>query len=168
MKSLPINDFFATNGRIREDGRMVHDMYLFEVKQPSESKRPWDYYKLVATLPGDQAFMPLSKSTCPLLQHRLVQDPGAVQQLRGLDPFFRAVAAAIQAWDEDHADGARGRHVHGVMACATGQAHRRVTQLVGRGLDRVHHQRRTVRGLRAAQLREACRQAQRQIGRGHV
>ncbi|AUA57359.1 urea ABC transporter, urea binding protein [Achromobacter spanius] len=68
MKSMPINDFFATNGRIREDGRMVHDMYLFEVKQPSESKRPWDYYKLVATLPGDQAFMPLSKSTCPLVK----------------------------------------------------------------------------------------------------
>ncbi|KAG1436422.1 hypothetical protein G6F55_014218 [Rhizopus delemar] len=68
MKSLPINDFFATNGRIREDGRMVHDMYLFEVKQPSVTKRPWDYYKLVATLPGDQAFMPLSKSTCPLVK----------------------------------------------------------------------------------------------------
>ena len=68
MKSMPINDFFAANGRIREDGRMVHDMYLFEVKQPSESKRPWDYYKLVATLPGDQAFMPLSKSSCPLVK----------------------------------------------------------------------------------------------------
>ncbi|SIT32814.1 ABC transporter substrate-binding protein [Achromobacter sp. MFA1 R4] len=66
MKATPINDFFATNGRIREDGRMVHDMYLFEVKKPSESKGPWDYYKLVATLPGDQAFMPLSRSTCPL------------------------------------------------------------------------------------------------------
>jgi branched-chain amino acid transport system substrate-binding protein len=68
MKSMPINDFFATNGRIREDGRMVHDMYLFEVKKPSESKRPWDYYKLVATLPGDQAFMPLSRSSCPLVK----------------------------------------------------------------------------------------------------
>ena len=44
MKAMPINDFFATNGRIREDGRMVHDMYLFEVKKPSESKQPWDYY----------------------------------------------------------------------------------------------------------------------------
>lgn len=68
MKAMPINDFFATNGRIREDGRMVHDMYLFEVKTPAESKRPWDYYKLVATLPGDEAFMPLSKSTCPLVK----------------------------------------------------------------------------------------------------
>ena len=68
MKAMPINDFFATNGRIREDGRMVHDMYLFEVKKPSESKQPWDYYKLLATLPGDQAFMPLSKSSCPLVK----------------------------------------------------------------------------------------------------
>ena len=68
MKAMPINDFFAANGRIREDGRMVHDMYLFEVKTPAESKRPWDYYKLVATLPGDEAFMPLSKSTCPLVK----------------------------------------------------------------------------------------------------
>ena len=68
MKSLPINDFFAKNGRIREDGRMIHDMYLFEVKAPSESKYPWDYYKVLATVPGDQAFMPASKSQCPLLK----------------------------------------------------------------------------------------------------
>jgi len=68
MKSTPVNDFFAKNGRIREDGRMVHDMYLFEVKKPSESKYPWDYYKLKATIPGDDAFMPLSKSVCPLLK----------------------------------------------------------------------------------------------------
>jgi branched-chain amino acid transport system substrate-binding protein len=68
MKSTPVNDFFAKNGRIREDGRMVHDMYLFEVKKPSESKYPWDYYKLKATIPGDEAFMPLSKSVCPLVK----------------------------------------------------------------------------------------------------
>ena len=68
MKSTPINDFFARNGRIREDGRMIHDMYLFEVKKPSESKYPWDYYKLKATIPGDQAFLPLAKSVCPLLK----------------------------------------------------------------------------------------------------
>lgn len=68
MKSMPINDFFAKNGRIREDGRMVHDMYLFEVKKPEESKYPWDYYKLLATVPGDQAFMPAAKSQCPLLK----------------------------------------------------------------------------------------------------
>ena len=68
MKSTPVNDFFARNGRIREDGRMVHDMYLFEVKKPSESKYPWDYYKLKATIPGDEAFMPLAKSVCPLVK----------------------------------------------------------------------------------------------------
>ena len=68
MKSTPINDFFAKNGRIREDGRMVHDMYLFQVKSQSESKYPWDYFKLVATVPGDKAFLPLSQSKCPLVK----------------------------------------------------------------------------------------------------
>jgi len=68
MKSTPINDFFAKNGYIREDGRMVHDMYLVQVKSPAESKSPWDYYKLLATIPGKDAFIPLSKSTCPLIK----------------------------------------------------------------------------------------------------
>jgi branched-chain amino acid transport system substrate-binding protein len=68
MKATPINDMFAKNGRIREDGRMVHDMYLFEVKKPSESKGRWDDYKLLATIPGDQAFQPLSESRCPLVK----------------------------------------------------------------------------------------------------
>jgi branched-chain amino acid transport system substrate-binding protein len=68
MKETPINDMFAKNGRIREDGRMVHDMYLFEVKKPSESKGRWDDYKLLATIPGDEAFQPLSQSRCPLVK----------------------------------------------------------------------------------------------------
>lgn len=68
MKAMPIQDFFTSNGRIREDGRMVHDMYLFEVKTQAESKYPWDYYKVLATVPGDQAFIPPSKSKCPLLK----------------------------------------------------------------------------------------------------
>lgn len=68
MKATPINDFFASNGQIRADGRMVHDMYLFEVKKPSESRAPWDYYKLLATIPGDKAFLPLADSQCPLLK----------------------------------------------------------------------------------------------------
>jgi branched-chain amino acid transport system substrate-binding protein len=68
MKATPINDFFAHDGRIREDGRMVHDMYLFEVKKPSESKEPWDDYKLIATIPAEEAFQPLSQSTCPLIK----------------------------------------------------------------------------------------------------
>jgi branched-chain amino acid transport system substrate-binding protein len=68
MKSTPINDFFVKNGRIREDGRMLREMYLFEVKQPSESKYPWDYYKLKATIPANEAFLPAAKSVCPLLR----------------------------------------------------------------------------------------------------
>jgi len=68
MKSTPVNDFFAKNGQIRADGRMVHDMYLVEVKKPEESKYPWDYYKVMATIPGDEAFQPLTQSTCPLVK----------------------------------------------------------------------------------------------------
>jgi branched-chain amino acid transport system substrate-binding protein len=68
MKETPINDIFVKNGRIREDGRMVHDMYLFEVKKPAESKQRWDYYKLVATIPADEAFQPLAQSRCPLVK----------------------------------------------------------------------------------------------------
>ncbi len=68
MKQTPINDMFARNGRIREDGRMVHDMYLFEVKKPSESKGRWDDYKLLATIPGNEAFQPLEQSRCPLVK----------------------------------------------------------------------------------------------------
>jgi branched-chain amino acid transport system substrate-binding protein len=68
MKDAPINDMFAKNGRIREDGRMVHDMYLFEVKKPSESKGRWDDYKLLATVPAEQAFQPLEASRCPLVK----------------------------------------------------------------------------------------------------
>ena len=66
LKDTPINDFYAANGRIREDGRMVHDMYLVEVKTPAESKYDWDYYKIVATIAGDEAFLPLERSRCPL------------------------------------------------------------------------------------------------------
>ena len=68
MRETPIDDFYARNGRIREDGRTVHDMYLVEVKKPAESKAPWDYYKMLATIPGEQAFQPLSASRCPLVK----------------------------------------------------------------------------------------------------
>jgi branched-chain amino acid transport system substrate-binding protein len=67
MRATPIDDFFAHNGHIRADGIMVHDMHLFQVKSPAESKYPWDYYKLVATVPGDQAFGSLAQSKCPLV-----------------------------------------------------------------------------------------------------
>ena len=67
MRELPINDVFYHNGSIRADGRMMHDMYLFEVKKPDESKEPWDYYKLLATVPAYKAFQPLVNSQCPLV-----------------------------------------------------------------------------------------------------
>jgi branched-chain amino acid transport system substrate-binding protein len=68
MKATPVDDFFARGGKIREDGRMVHDMYLVQVKTPQESKYPWDYYKVVRTVSGDRAFRPLSESECPLVK----------------------------------------------------------------------------------------------------
>ena len=67
MREMPINDFYAKDGHIRVDGRMVHDMYLAEVKKPSESKYPWDYYKILATIPGSEAFRPLNQSKCALV-----------------------------------------------------------------------------------------------------
>jgi branched-chain amino acid transport system substrate-binding protein len=68
MREMPINDFFAKGGQIREDGRMVHEMYVYEVKKPSESKGDWDYYKLREVIPRDQAYRPLSESQCPLVK----------------------------------------------------------------------------------------------------
>jgi branched-chain amino acid transport system substrate-binding protein len=68
MREMPVNDFFAKNGKVRMDGRMVHDMYLVQVKKPSESKYPWDYYTIRETIPGDDAFIPLSESKCPLVK----------------------------------------------------------------------------------------------------
>ncbi|AUM75743.1 ABC transporter substrate-binding protein [Paracoccus jeotgali] len=68
LRAEPINDIFATNGIIRKDGRMVHDMYQFEVKSPAESKSSWDYYKIVSTVPGDVAFRDMASGGCPLVK----------------------------------------------------------------------------------------------------
>lgn len=68
MRETPVNDFFAKGGVIREDGRMVHDMYVYQVKSPEESTGEWDVYKLVNTIPGEEAYRPLSESTCPLVR----------------------------------------------------------------------------------------------------
>jgi branched-chain amino acid transport system substrate-binding protein len=68
MKSMPTEDPLFGKGSIQPNGRTIHSAYLFEVKKPSESKGPWDFYKLVGTVPGDQAFTPLSESKCPLLK----------------------------------------------------------------------------------------------------
>src|ERR1700749_4140675 len=65
LKELPVDDAFA-QGKVLENGRMVHDLYLFEVKKPAESKKPWDYYKMLATVPGDKAFPEAKDSGCPL------------------------------------------------------------------------------------------------------
>ena len=67
MRALPIKDFFARNGKLREDGLMVHDLILVQVKTPEESKYPWDYYKILATIPGDKAFPPPDPA-CPLVK----------------------------------------------------------------------------------------------------
>jgi branched-chain amino acid transport system substrate-binding protein len=66
LKELPVDDMFAQGGKVLENGRMVHDLYLFEVKKPSESKKPWDYYKQIAVIPGDKAFFTAKESGCPL------------------------------------------------------------------------------------------------------
>jgi branched-chain amino acid transport system substrate-binding protein len=68
MKSIPTEDDLFGKGEIQPNGRTIHSAYLFEVKKPSESKGPWDFYKLVGTVPGDQAFTPLSESKCALLK----------------------------------------------------------------------------------------------------
>ncbi|TFF22083.1 ABC transporter substrate-binding protein [Jiella endophytica] len=64
LKEMPIEDAFARNGKVRADGLMVHDMYLAQVKTPDESKEKWDYYKIIRTIPGDDAFQPLDKGSC--------------------------------------------------------------------------------------------------------
>ena len=73
MRETPINDFMTKNGRLRIDGRVIRDMYLLEVKKPSESKGPWDYLKVVETVPGDQAFRPLDQGGCPLVKKASAQ-----------------------------------------------------------------------------------------------
>lgn len=68
MREMPVDDFFSKGGTVRKDGRMVHDMLLVQVKTPAESKYPWDYYKVLATIPGDQAFRSIQESECPLVK----------------------------------------------------------------------------------------------------
>ena len=68
MKEMPTNDPLFGAGSIRADGRKIHPAYLFEVKKPQESKSAWDFYKLVATIPAEEAFLPLEKSVCPMVK----------------------------------------------------------------------------------------------------
>jgi branched-chain amino acid transport system substrate-binding protein len=68
MREMPVNDVMTKNGKLREDGRLVRDMYLFEVKSPAESKGKDDIYKLIATVPGDKAYRPINEGKCPLIK----------------------------------------------------------------------------------------------------
>jgi len=68
MRELPVNDMFTTNGRVRVDGRLLHDMFLIQVKSPEQSKGPWDYYTILRTIPAEEAAQPLSESKCPLVK----------------------------------------------------------------------------------------------------
>ncbi|MGE5512548.1 MAG: ABC transporter substrate-binding protein [Bacteroidota bacterium] len=68
LKSMPLDDPLFGKGYVRKDGRKIHQMYLFEVKKPQESKGPWDYYKLIRTIPGEEAFRPMEKGDCPLVK----------------------------------------------------------------------------------------------------
>ncbi len=68
MKETPTDDPLFGKGQVRADGRVTHNMYLFQVKKPDESKGPWDYYKLLATIPADQAFRPMAEGNCPLVK----------------------------------------------------------------------------------------------------
>ena len=68
MREIPINDFMTKNGKVREDGRVVRDMYLMQAKMPEESKGEWDLVKMVATVPGNEAFRPLAEGGCPYIK----------------------------------------------------------------------------------------------------
>jgi branched-chain amino acid transport system substrate-binding protein len=69
MRELSVDDFFAKGGQIRPDGRLIHDMYLVQVKQPAQSRQPWDYYDILSTIPREKAFRPLAESVCPLVKN---------------------------------------------------------------------------------------------------
>ena len=68
LKKMPIDDMFARNAFVRADGLLIHDLYLFQVKTPQDSKKPWDYYTLLSVIPGAEAFRPLSESACPMVK----------------------------------------------------------------------------------------------------
>ena len=68
MRASRVHDFYAEDGWLRADGRMMHPLYLVQVKTPTESKGPWDYHKILADVPAEQAFKPLAQSRCPLVR----------------------------------------------------------------------------------------------------
>jgi len=68
MREMPITDFMTHNGQLRLDGRVLRDMYLVQVKKPEESKGPWDYARIIETVPGEKAYRPLQAGGCPLVE----------------------------------------------------------------------------------------------------
>src|SRR5262249_45751284 len=68
MHKMPIDDMYARHATLREDNLLTHDVLLAQVKSPDESKRPWDYYRIIDTIPGEKAFRPIADSTCPLVK----------------------------------------------------------------------------------------------------
>ena len=70
MKEIPINDLFTKGGRVREDGRVIRNMYLFQVKTPEESQYAYDYYKLLKTVAGDEAFRPIEQGGCRMIAEK--------------------------------------------------------------------------------------------------
>src|SRR6202008_4805993 len=105
LKELPVDDAFA-QGKVLANGRMVHDMYLFEVKKPSESKKPWDYYKQLAVVPGAEAFLSAKESGCPLTKCRAASSrgmgPGVARRIstraRSATPPRQAIRTAARPW----------------------------------------------------------------------
>src|SRR5690606_27238035 len=73
MKEMPTEDPIFGEGYLREDGRKIHDMYLFRVKSPEESEGPWDYYEVLATIPAERAFRPLDEGNCPLVESHALE-----------------------------------------------------------------------------------------------
>ena len=68
MKEIPTEDIVFGKGRLREDGRKIHDMHLFQVKTPDESKQPWDYYRVLDTIPGERVFRPMADGKCSMIK----------------------------------------------------------------------------------------------------
>ena len=68
LHEMPVDDIFAQGGKVGANGRMIHDMYLMEVKKPAESTQPWDYFKVLATIPGDEAYIKPAECGCPLVK----------------------------------------------------------------------------------------------------
>ena len=104
MREMPVEDFFSRNGKLREDGLMVHDLVLVQVKKPEESKYPWDYYQILAHIPGDQAFGPPNPA-CPLVKRLIGRPRGANCERAGAsNPNGRRRARAAVAVGREETD----------------------------------------------------------------